>query len=199
MLTAVLLGITASVMPSPHNFYTLYLGLNQDYKEVRKACYAGLLVDLCLVVISGLLTYTIKDSAFIVVIYIVGGSFCLLMAYRLIRIRGISFESVGGQKSFLAGLFAQLINPNPYIFWTSIAWPLILQQPSVLASIAFPIVFLFFVYFGKYSIARFAGNYGSLLLERALGLVKTLVIIGLVSISYSFFREAFLRVQDSLS
>ena len=199
MITAILLGIAASVMPSPHNFYTLWLGLNKKYSEVLMACAAGLFVDVCLILVSGLMTSFIQKSNFVLLIYLVGGSFCLLMAYRLFCTNELKTDNISERKSFFSGLCAQLVNPNPYIFWTSIAWPLILKQSTLAEMFLFPIVFLALVYGGKYIVARMAGEFGQSLIEKSWGYVKLIVATGLCFVSLSFYRQALILVQNSFS
>lgn len=62
-------------------------------------------------------------------ISILGGFFILYLAYESLRFSGAELaQSSGPPRSLAKGVIANLLNPNPYLFWLSIGGPLMMKS-----------------------------------------------------------------------
>jgi len=123
-------GFAAAVQPGPFQTYLISQTLMKGWKRTLPACLAPLISDgpiiaLCLLVLSQVPAWLQRF------LYITGGIFVLYLAYGAYR-SWKNFDpdlppaETGTQQSVIKAAFINLLNPNPYIFWSLVTGPILL-------------------------------------------------------------------------
>jgi len=135
LLSYVVLGITlgfaAGVQPGPFQTFLISRTLQNGWRSTLPAACAPLLSDVLPVTLA-LLLLTSVPLWVQNILYFVGGFFLLFLAYRaFIAFRQYSLDPTAlresGRKSLLKAVAVNLVNPNPYVFWSLVAGPLLLK------------------------------------------------------------------------
>jgi len=124
-------GFAAAVQPGPFQTYLISQTLTRGWKRTLPAALAPLLSDgpiiaLCLFVLSQIPIWLQRF------LYLAGGLFILYLAYGAYR-SWMNFDSnatafeTGAQQGILQAAFMNLLNPGPYIFWSLVTGPILLQ------------------------------------------------------------------------
>ena len=142
ILTGVSLGFYAAVSPGPLQTFLLAEALKNGWKHTLPAALSPLLSDI-LVVPLILLVLTQTPAKFLVILRVVGGGFILFLAWDAWQsaraatvLHRLETPPPAGQSLWKAALM-NLLNPNPYVFWSLIAGPIFLEgwrQSPVLGS-----------------------------------------------------------------
>ncbi len=140
LLTGISLGFYAGVSPGPLQTFLLAESLKNGWKHTLPAALSPLLSDI-LVVPLILLVLTQAPDRFLTVLRIVGGGFILFLAWDAWKsaraetvLHQLETPPPRGQ-SLLKAALMNLLNPNPYLFWSIIAGPIFLdgwrQSPAL--------------------------------------------------------------------
>jgi threonine/homoserine/homoserine lactone efflux protein len=123
-------GFAAGVQPGPLQTYIISQTLTKGWKRTLPAALAPLISDgpiitICLLVLSQVPFWLQRF------LYIAGGLFVLYLAYGAYQSwknfdPNIPSIESGTQKSILKAAFVNILNPNPYIFWTLVTGPILL-------------------------------------------------------------------------
>lgn len=135
MLTYVILGITlgfaAGVQPGPFQTFLISRTVQHGWRNALPAAFAPLLSDIVPVTLALLLLTSVPARAQNA-LYFVGGFFLLFLAYGAFKSfrkytvnRAALLES--GRQSFFKAVTLNLVNPNPYLFWSLVTGPLLLK------------------------------------------------------------------------
>lgn len=124
-------GVTAASQPGPFQTYLISQTLTRGWKRTLSATLAPLISDgpiilLCLLVLSQIPGWMQRG------LYIAGGLFILYLAYGTYRSwrnfdAAIPIPETGAQQSIFKAAVMNLLNPNPYIFWTLVTGPILLS------------------------------------------------------------------------
>ncbi|HFB52242.1 MAG TPA: lysine transporter LysE [Anaerolineae bacterium] len=131
LLTGVSLGFYAAVSPGPLQTFLLAEALKNGWKHTLPAALSPLLSDVLIVPLI-LLVLTQAPDRFLVALRIVGGGFILFLAWdawksaRAATVLRRLETPPGGQSLWKAALM-NLLNPNPYVFWSVVAGPILLE------------------------------------------------------------------------
>lgn len=131
-------GFAAAVQPGPFQTYLISQTLTKGWKLTLPASLAPLVSDgpiiaLCLLVLSQVPTWLQHF------LYIAGGLFILYLAYNACKSwkdfdPHIPSAETGTQRSVLKAALINMLNPNPYIFWSLATGPILLagwrERPS---------------------------------------------------------------------
>lgn len=123
-------GFAAAVQPGPFQTYIISQALTKGWKHTLPASLAPLFSDgpiivLCLLVLSQVPTWLQRF------LYIAGGLFVLYLAYSAYKSwknfdPNLPSVETGTQQSVLKAALINMLNPNPYIFWTLVTGPILL-------------------------------------------------------------------------
>ena len=123
-------GFAAAVQPGPFQTYLISQTLTRGWKRVLPAALAPLISDgpiivLCLLVLSQVPSWLQRF------LYIAGGLFVLYLAYGAYKSwkkfdPSIPSPETGTQQSVLKAALINMLNPNPYIFWSLVTGPILL-------------------------------------------------------------------------
>jgi threonine/homoserine/homoserine lactone efflux protein len=123
-------GFAAAVQPGPFQTYIISQSLARGWKKALPTAFAPLISDGPIIVIC-LFVLSQVPGWFAQVLYIVGGSFVLYLAYGAYRTwkafdPNAPLPEAGTQQSVLKAALTNLLNPNPYIYWTLVTGPILL-------------------------------------------------------------------------
>ena len=124
-------GFTAGVQPGPLQTYIISQTLNRGWRRVLPAALAPLISDgpiiaVCLVVLSQVPLWLQRF------LYIAGGIFVLYLAFGAYQTwrnfnPDIPTKEMGAGQSIFRTALVNILNPNPYIFWTLVTGPILLE------------------------------------------------------------------------
>ena len=125
------LAISAAIMPGPFQAFLLSQAVKNGWKRTLPAALSPLLSDgPILALVLFVLTQTPQE--FLEVLRIVGGLFILYLgrgAFLTLKKGDTTIKPSldAGRQSFFKAAILNFLNPNPYIFWSVIAGPIMLS------------------------------------------------------------------------
>lgn len=134
LLQGLILGASAAATPGPFQAYLLSQSLKIGWKKTLPASLAPLFSDgpilaLLLLILSQL------PRNFLRVIQICGGIFLLYLAWEAYQAYRLFFEKNQpspdpniGQQSFAKATLVNALSPGPYLFWSLVGVPLLLDS-----------------------------------------------------------------------
>jgi threonine/homoserine/homoserine lactone efflux protein len=124
-------GLVAASQPGPLQTYLISQTLTHGWKRTLPAALAPLISDgpiilLCVFVLSRVPVWMQS------VLYVAGGLFIFYLAYGTYKAwkdfnPSIPDAGTGTQQSVLKAAMMNVLNPNPYIFWTLVTGPILLR------------------------------------------------------------------------
>jgi threonine/homoserine/homoserine lactone efflux protein len=125
-------GFAAAVQPGAFQTYLISQTLTKGWKRTLSAALAPLISDgpiiaLCLLVLSQIPAWLQRF------LYMAGGLFILYLAYGAYRARknfdsDISSTQSGTHQDVRKAGLVNMLNPNPYIYWTLVTGPILLMS-----------------------------------------------------------------------
>jgi threonine/homoserine/homoserine lactone efflux protein len=119
------------VQPGPLQTYIISQTLTKDWKRVLPAAFAPLISDgpiitICVLVLSQVPTWLQRF------LYVAGGLFVLYLAYGAFQTwknfdLNIPSPESSPQQGVLKAALVNILNPSPYIFWTLVTGPILLE------------------------------------------------------------------------
>jgi threonine/homoserine/homoserine lactone efflux protein len=131
VLLGITLGFAAGVQPGPFQTFLISRTLQQGWRHTLPAACAPLLSDVPAVGLA-LLLLTSLPVWMENILYFVGGFFLLFLAYGAFKsFRKYTFSQQAllrsGRQNFANAVTVNLLNPNPYLFWSLVTGPLLLK------------------------------------------------------------------------
>ena len=132
------LGGTAAAQPGPLQAYLLSQTMKNGWRRTLPAAFAPLISDLPIVLLV-LLVLTQTPEWSLQLLRILGGIFLLYLAYGAYKSYRTAVTATpqpleSTQQGMLKAALMNLLSPNPYIFWATIAGPILIagwkQSPS---------------------------------------------------------------------
>ena len=123
-------GLAAAAQPGPFQTYLVSQALTRGWKPTLPAAFAPLISDGPIIALSLLLISQLPVwlERFL---YIAGGLFLLYLAYGAYRSwrnfdSSIPSPGMKNQQSLLKAALVNVLNPNPYLFWSLVTGPILL-------------------------------------------------------------------------
>lgn len=131
LLQGLVLGLPAAAQPGPFQAYLLAQTMKNGWRRTLPAALAPLLSDGPIILLV-LLVLTQLPAGFLRALQIAGGLFILYLAwgaYKTFRTADFSVppNPTASQQSVLEAALMNALNPNPYIFWSLAAGPILLE------------------------------------------------------------------------
>lgn len=131
LLQGIVYGLTAASQPGSFQTYLISQTLTRGWKRTLPAAFAPLLSDGPIILICILVLSQVPEwlKSFL---YIAGGLFILYLAYGAYKTWKnfnlfIPVAETETRQSVLKAAMMNALNPNPYIFWTLVTGPILLQ------------------------------------------------------------------------
>jgi threonine/homoserine/homoserine lactone efflux protein len=141
------LGFAAAITPGTFQTFLISESLSGGFRRSAPIAFAPLISDIPIIIISLLLLNQLP-AYFLRLVSLAGGLFALYLAWRLWSSwRGgteIQLDDEGPQKGSLRrGVIANFLTPGPYLFWTLVSGPILLEagRQSIALGAAFLIGF----------------------------------------------------------
>ncbi len=129
LLQGLVLGGTAAAQPGPLQAFLLSQTLKNGWRRTIWAAFAPLISDGPILVFI-LLALTQLPDWFLILLRIGGGLFLLYLAwgaYQAFRTTTAVPETESAQQGILKAALMNFLSPNPYIFWGTIAGPILIE------------------------------------------------------------------------
>lgn len=131
LLQGITLALSATIMPGPYQAFLLAQALKHGWKRTLPAAFAPLASDGPIIALV-LLILTQTPQRFLDVLRLVGGLFILYLARGAFLAfkdsgAGLKATSNPGRQSLFKAIILNLLNPNPYIFWSVVAGPIFIS------------------------------------------------------------------------
>mgnify|MGYP003880513875 CR=1 FL=1 len=143
LTTAVLIGFAGGMNPGPLSILVIQQTLQQGLWEGVKAAMVPFVTDGPIILLSvGLLGYFSGNLWFMAVISVVGGLYLLYLGSKMLLFSGIwAKEGNQGDIGLRQMVKVNFLNPNPYLFWTTVGGAYIVGgQPAMAAVFIFALL-----------------------------------------------------------
>lgn len=127
-----LLGGSAAAQPGPFQAYLLSQTVQHGWQRTLLAAFAPLLSDGPIILLV-LFILTRLPSSFLIGLQLLGGLFLLFLGYKAF-LSGRKFAQIPSDKpqeskrtNLLEASMMNALSPGPYIFWATIAGPILLS------------------------------------------------------------------------
>ena len=193
LTTGIVLGLSAGLTPGPLMTLVITETLKQGVPAGIRVAVAPLITDPFIIVGSLLLLATFAHTmAFIGVVALLGGLFIAWMGYENITFSGVDAHTTTPQASQLrTGVVANLLNPNPYLFWLTVGGPLILKasRSSLMSAALFLTLFYACLVGSKILVAAAVSHSRQFLQSKAyIWIIRSLgILLGIFA--WLFFKE----------
>ncbi len=125
------LGFGAAVQPGPFQTYLISQTVSHGWRRTLPAVLAPLLSDGPIILLVLLALVRLPDTV-IQVLRLAGGAFVIYLAVEAFRTwKRFDTTAPAAQsspKSLIQAAFVNLLNPNPYLFWSLVGGPLLLAS-----------------------------------------------------------------------
>lgn len=131
LLQGATLALPATLMPGPFQAFLIACSLKNGWKRTLPAAFAPLATDgPVIILVMFVLAKTPKWS--LNVLHIAGGFVILYFAWKILASMKIEDQGTGhwdhaARQTLLGAIGMNILNPNPYIFWSVVAGPILLQ------------------------------------------------------------------------
>lgn len=124
-------ALSATIMPGPFQAFLLSRSLQYGWKRTLPAALAPLVTDGPIIVLV-MIVLTQLPKQFPDILQIAGGLFILYIAkgiFSSLKITDLNTEPSrdAARKSLFQAVAINVLNPNPYIFWSMVGGPIILS------------------------------------------------------------------------
>lgn len=131
LISGLTLGLAAGAQPGPFQTYIINQAILRGWKRTLIAAFAPLLSDGPIIVLVLLIISQIPEW-FQSFLFLAGGIFILSLAWKAYQnwnmfSRADSEESQSGAQSLLRATMMNLLSPGPYIFWSLVLGPTVLE------------------------------------------------------------------------
>ena len=185
----IVFGLAAGISPGPLFALVISETLRHGKREGIKVALVPLLTDIPIVILTLFVLSKLSNSDIALgIIAILGGGFVCYLAYESIRIKGLEID-IQEQKpqSIRKGIFANILNPHPYIFWLTIGATSMQNalHAGITALVAFIVAFYVLLVGSKIGVALIVDKSRDFLKNKAY--IWIMRILGLVLLGFADF------------
>lgn len=190
LLQGLFLGATAAAQPGPFQAFLLSLIARNGWRRALPAAFAPLISDGPILLVV-LLVLTRLPGWLLPLLQIAGGLFMLYLswgAWRTVQMKPIPADPVNQadqasvRSSVLKAALMNLLSPSPYIFWATVAGPILVTawRESPLSGLAFLAGFYAALVGGLMLFIAVFGGLGKIdpRINRGLGLLSVVALLG---------------------
>ena len=194
IIAAMTLGATAGLKPGPLGIYVIHQTLSHGARAGLLASVAPFISDGPIILGSFLLVNTFKQfDLFITTVSVLGAMYIAYIAIKIITTRPVALQPAHAPSSFLTAVKINLLNPAPYIFWSTVGGTYLLQNDLIDAAV-FAVLFLTTLSLTKFimaiSIKQLGDRFSDRLIAHLLKLLAILLMFFAVRLLVSAFATA---------
>lgn len=190
IIAALTLGITAGLKPGPLGIYVIHQTLLHGARSGLLASFAPFVSDGPIIIGSFLLVNSFKQfDIFITIISVLGALYIAFIAIRLMVASPVTQQPVAAPSSFLTAVKINLLNPAPYIFWSTVGGTYLLQNDLADAAM-FAILFLATLSITKFAMALSIKTLGDRFSDRLIAHVLKILALLLMFFALRLFIGA---------
>jgi len=194
IIAALTLGITAGLKPGPLGIYVIHQTLLHGARSGLLASFAPFVSDGPIIIGSFLLVNSFKQfDIFITLISILGALYSAFIAIRLLFASPVTQQPAMAPSSFLTAVKINLLNPAPYIFWSTVGGTYLLQNDLADAAM-FAILFLATLSITKFIMALSIKTLGDRFSDKLIAHVLKILALILMLFAIRLFISAFTTV-----
>lgn len=187
------LGLSAGLSPGPLLSLVLSQAMGHGAREGIKVALAPLVTDAPILLLAWFVLSRLENRSTALGLLALAGA-CLLARYAwecLTARPPVADEAQQAPCSLRRGVTANLLNPHPYLFWTTVGMPTLLAaaQAGTAAVLAFLGVFYLGIVGSKILIAVLAGRFRTFLASRAYRLIMAALGLSLLAFAVTFARQ----------
>jgi threonine/homoserine/homoserine lactone efflux protein len=180
-----LLGLAAGFSPGPLTLLVVGETLRHGLRSGLQVAIAPLLTDIPIILLAALLLGRLTGSPLAFgALSLTGGLFLLWLGYASLKVGPVMAPlEASPPRSIRKGIAANLLNPNPYLFWTGVGVPTLLsaREISWAHAAAFIGAFFFFIVGSKALLARLVDGSRAFMQGRVyLGIMRLLGVLLMV-------------------
>ncbi|MBT4351066.1 LysE family translocator [archaeon] len=133
IVSGIIFGIAAGISPGPLLALIISETLQHGIKEGMKVAIAPLITDAPVMIIAIIITSRLSQiTTFTGIVSLIGGSYLTYLAITMLKLKEVKIDIKKVKpQSLIKGITTNLLNPNLYIFWFSIAAPIIIKAPNL--------------------------------------------------------------------
>ena len=130
ILQGIVYGFAAAAQPGPFQAYAILQAVRNGWRRAIVYALVPLCSDLPIIAVVIFVLALVPD-VWVIALRLVGGLFLLYLAWNALRgARHLPDELDSGTESnptnFLQAVLINLLNPNPYLFWSLISGPILI-------------------------------------------------------------------------
>jgi len=134
MVTYILQGITygfaAAVQPGPLQAYIILQALKNDWRRTIVYALVPLMSDLPIIALV-VFVLAMIPHAWVIALRVIGGGFLLYLAWNALHTARRPPETPDAEegspsKGLFQAVLINLLNPNPYLFWSLVSGPILI-------------------------------------------------------------------------
>lgn len=191
IIAALTLGVTAGLKPGPLGIYVIHQTLLHGGRAGLLASLAPFVSDGPIILGSFLLINSLKEfDLFITAITVLGALYISYIAIRLIIAAPVTQQPASVPSSFTTAVKINLLNPAPYLFWSTVGGTYLLQNTLVDAAV-FAVLFLATLSITKFTMALSIKILGGRFSDRLIGFILKLLAVLLLYFAAGLFIRAF--------
>jgi len=190
VIAALALGVTAGLKPGPLGIYVIHQTLLHGPRSGLLASFAPFVSDGPIILGSFLLVNSFKQFDIVItVISVLGALYIAFIAVRLLIAGPVAQQPAMAPSSFLTAVKINLLNPAPYIFWSTVGGTYLLQNDLADAAL-FAILFLATLSITKFTMALSIKILGDRFSDRLIAHVLKLLALLLMFFALRLFISA---------
>ena len=181
IVAALTLGATAGLKPGPLAIYVIHQTLLHGPRSGLLASFAPFVSDGPIILGSFLLVSSFRQfDLFITFITLAGALYIAFVAVRLLFTNPVPQQPAAAPSSFMTAVKINLLNPAPYIFWSTVGGTYLLKNDLATASM-FAVLFLGTLSTTKFlmamSIKKLGDRFSDRLISHLLKLLAVLLMV----------------------
>jgi threonine/homoserine/homoserine lactone efflux protein len=191
IIAALTFGSTAGLKPGPLGIYVIHQTLLHGARSGLLASFAPFVSDGPIILGSFLLINSFRQfDTFIMVISVLGALYIAWIAIRLLVATPPTQQPTTAPSSFLTAVKINLLNPAPYIFWSTVGGTYLLQNNLPDAAL-FAFLFLVTLSITKFTMALSIKALGNRFSDRYVSWTLKILALLLMFFAVRLLQSAF--------
>ena len=191
IIAALTFGSTAGLKPGPLGIYVIHQTLLHGARSGLLASFAPFVSDGPIILGSFLLINSFRQfDTFIMVISVLGALYIAWIAIRLLVATPPTQQPTTAPSSFLTAVKINLLNPAPYIFWSTVGGTYLLQNDLPDAAL-FAFLFLVTLSITKFTMALSIKALGNRFSDRYVSWTLKILALLLMFFAARLLQSAF--------